>query len=184
MLADRAGAAGKDRRIRDATPPAMRRAGRSPPPVRITLRQRCARCACYVGRRRCCRCGSHRLDGLRHVCGSIAAAGPLRCAAEQSPTLCAHVAPARCCPCWPWACCRVAPVWLLRRGPDCRPSRSPPASAPRARRPPGSCPPAARVAAAVIQRGPLSRYACYDCNNYIDLHYILYLQYCTIWYNY
>lgn len=49
-------------------------------------------------------------------------------------------------------------------------------------RPPsaGIVSPAGRIAAAVIRRGPLSRYACYDCNNYIDLHYILYLQYCTI----
>lgn len=54
-------------------------------------------------RRRCCRCGLYPLDGLRHVCGSIATAGSLRRAAEQSPTLCARVAPARCCPCWP--CC-------------------------------------------------------------------------------
>ena len=132
-------------------------------------------------RRRCCRCGLYRLDGLRHVCGSISAAWLLRRAAEQLPTLCAHVAPARCCPFWPWACCRVAPVLLLRCGPGCRPSRSPPA--PRGRRPPGSCPPAASVAA-VIRRGPLSRCACYDCNNYIDLHYILYLQYCTIRHDY
>lgn len=134
-------------------------------------------------RRRCCLCGSYRLDGLRHVCGSIAAAGPLRRAAEQSPTLCAHVAPVGRCPCWPCVRCRVAPVRLLRRGSDCRPSRSPPPAPPRAKRPPGSCPPAASVAA-VIRRGPLSRYACYDYNNYIDLHYILYLQYCTIWNDY
>lgn len=45
--------------------------------------------------------------------------------------------------------------------------------------------PAGRIAAAdVVRRGPLSRYACYDCNNYIDLPYILYLQYCTIRYDY
>ena len=89
------------------------------------------------------------------------------------------------------ACCRMAPVQLLRRGTDCRPLRSAALTAPR---PPSAgivptCGPllpssalCVRCAcvAAVIRRGPLSRYACYDCNNYIDLHYILYLQYCTI----
>ena len=39
-------------------------------------------------RRRCCRCGLYRLDGLRHVCGLIAAAWLLRRAAEFLPTLC------------------------------------------------------------------------------------------------
>lgn len=92
-----------------------------------------------------------------------------RCAARLNslPPLCAHVAPVRRCPCWPCARCRVAPVWLLRRGLGCRPSRSTPP--PRARRLPGSrplpdvLPPSAlcvRLAcvAAVVQRGPLSRY--------------------------
>lgn len=38
------------------------------------------------------------------------------------------------------ACCRMAPVLLLRRGSDCRPSRLTPPAPPRAHRPPGSCP--------------------------------------------
>ena len=51
---------GKDCRIIDATPPALAEV-----------------------RRRCCRCGLYRPDGLRHVCGSIAAAWLLRRADEQ-----------------------------------------------------------------------------------------------------
>lgn len=134
-------------------------------------------------RRRCCRCGSYRPDGLRHMCGSLAAAGPLRRAAERSPTLGAHVAPARCCPCWP--CCvlsRCARAATSAR-PYCRPSRSATLTAPR---PPsaGIVSPAGRIAAAVVRCGPLSRYAYYDCNNYIDLLYILYLQSCIIRHDY
>ena len=94
-------------------------------------------------------------------------------------------------PCCPGSLLPVLAVGVLSRcaraatsaRPYCRPSRSPPPPAPRAHRPPGSCPPAASVAA-VIRRGPLSRYACYDCNNYIDLLYILYLQPCIMRYDY
>ena len=104
--------------------------------------------------------GWYRPASLRHVCGSIAAAEPLRRAAEQSPTLGAHVGRVRVVALRPCGCFGAAPIVARCDLPRYQPS---------ARRPPGLryplrvLPPSAlcvRLAcvAAVVRRGPLSRY--------------------------